>query len=295
MKYITKKRILIFISVLLAVGAVYLAYVLYQDASVSSPAADSEKLEPSSAKSGDSERTISFAAKQKISFKKYGFRRELVVEKPTMLFQFVEDDLGMEHVRFGVYRDAALSSPVDEADIGYNLRAWWDFEEGGDLDDYPEYKPDLTTFLEPGTYYIGIYTTDATDTFTVEYHSLYSPVEEEIVLEEGKSAAFFGDGNEETFFRIDVPGVGAVTVDTHGFAGKLWLCDADKKEISDAVEVGAEWKRSDERKLRFDIKSEGSYYLKLTDYPKAFTEKNSVKGTLFVNHIKYSYQEDRSR
>lgn len=35
--------------------------------------------------------------------------------------------------------------------------------------------------------------------------------------------------------------------------------------------------------------------LKLTDYPKAFTEKNSVKGTLFVNHIKYSYQEDISR
>lgn len=63
----------------------------------------------------------------------HNFPRSCCAGEPTMLFQFVEDDLGMEHVRFGVYCDAALSSPVDEADIDYNLKAWWDFEEGGDL------------------------------------------------------------------------------------------------------------------------------------------------------------------
>lgn len=291
MKHFTKKKVIICLSVLLVIGAVSLAYVLHQDGSVSNPATDSEKLKPASVESGDGERTIGFAGKQKIAFKKYGFRRELVIEEPTVVYQYVAQELGMEHVRFGIYHDAALKSPVNEADVGYNLKAKWDFEEGGDLKDYPEYKPDLRTFLEPGTYYIGLYTTEKADTFTAAYSSAFSAVKEELKLEEGESAAFFGDGNEETYFRIDVPDAGTVIVDAHGFAGKLYLCDENKKEISDAVEAAAEWKRSDSREIIFDVKTKGTYYLKLTDYPKEFTEKYSVKGTLFMNHIKYSYQK----
>lgn len=293
MKHITKKKVIVCLSVLLAIGAVYLAYVLYQDASVSNPVTDSEKLKPVSAESGSGERTIGFAGKQKIAFKKYGFRRELVIEEPTMVYQYVAEDLGMEHVRFGIYRDAALKSPVNEADVGYNLKAWWAFEEGGDLKAYPDYKPDLRTFLEPGTYYIGLYTTNAADTFTAMYSSVFSAVKGELQLEEGKSTAFFGDGNEETFFRIDVPDAGTVIVDTHGFAGKLCLCGADKKEISDPAET--KWEKGDPREIAFDVKAKGIYYLKLTDYPEAFTEKKAIEGSLFMNHIKYSYEKQRSK
>lgn len=289
MKNVTKKKVIVCLSVLLAIGAVYLAYVLYQDASVAGPAADSTRLMPVSAEKGSGEKMISFAGKQKIAFKKYGFRSKLVIEEPTVVYQYVAEELGMEHVRFGIYRDAALKSPVSEADVGYNLKAWWDLEEGGDLKDYPDYKPDLRTFLEPGTYYVGLYTTETADEFTAAYSSVFSAVKKELQLEEGKSAAFFGDGNEETFFRIDVPDAGTITVDTHGFAGKLCLCDAEKKEISDAAE--AKWEKGDPREISFNVKTKGIYYLKLADYPKEFTEKNAIKGSLFMNHIKYSYQK----
>ena len=50
-------------------------------------------------------------------------------------------------------------------------------------------------------------------------------------LEEGKTERFFGNYNEETLFRMDIPAEGRITVDTCMFAGTLYLCDADKKEI----------------------------------------------------------------
>lgn len=289
MKHVTKKELIVFALIPLIIGMIYFAHILYKDAQVTSPSTNSEVLKPVSWEKHD-ERTVSLADRQRITFRKYGFRRKLKIKERTVVYQHIDDDFGMEHVKFGIYHDAALKDAVNEADVGYNMNAGWEMEEGGDPEDYPEYKRHMLTLLEPGDYYVAIYTTDASDDFSMEYASRYSVVKDEIALEEGKTERFFGNYNEETLFRMDIPAEGLITVDTRMFAGTLYLCDADKKEISYGAKVPIE--RTSEANVSFDIKAKGTYYLKLTDYLIGYNEGKGGLGKFFENYIKYEYQRN---
>ncbi len=217
----------------------------------------------------------------------YGFIEKLEIKEPTMVSQYVAEEIGMEHVTFGIYEDPQLKRAVDEADVGYNLKAKWAFEEGGDLDDYPDYKPYLRVALQPGTYYAAVYTTKESDDFTLTYSSWYCTIENDITLQEGEPAYFPGDGNEETYFRIDVDATGEIIIGATGFAGKLCLCSENKEAISEEVSVPAEpEKRQD---IVFRVDQPGTYYLRLRDYPDDFTSRNTTYSKLFLNHIKYSF------
>lgn len=220
----------------------------------------------------------------------YGFWEKLELKEPAVVTQYVENDIGMEHVKFGIYKDPALQQSIDEADVGYNLKARWAFEEGGDLDDYPEYKPYLRMVLEPGTYYMAVYTTKKSDDFLLSYISWCCTIENDIQLQPGETAYFLGDANEETYFRVDVNAAGEIIVEPNGFAGKLSLCSEDKEIISEEVTVSEEMRKKQD--AVFPVEKAGTYYLRLRDYPDSYTEAYNEDNRLYMNHIIYSFKTE---
>lgn len=222
--------------------------------------------------------------------KVYGFMTELEIDEPTMVTQYVADNIGMEHVKFGIYRDRNLEKPIDEADIGYNLKAWWDFEEGGNLEDYPDYKPYLRMALDPGTYYAAVFTTDKDDTFPLTYTSWSCAIKDEIALHDGKPEEFLGDANTETYFRLEIDSTGKIYMSHLGFAGKLTLCNNEKKAISEEIMVPVEHRNMD---IVFDVKKKGVYYLRVSDYSEEYSKKYTDTATLFLNAIGYEFEENK--
>ena len=222
--------------------------------------------------------------------KVYGFMTELEIDEPTMVTQYVADNIGMEHVKFGIYRDRNLEKPIDEADIGYNLKAWWDFEEGGNLEDYPDYKPYLRMALDPGTYYAAVFTTEKDDTFPLTYTSWSCAIKDEIALRDGEPEEFLGDANTETYFRLEIDSTGKIYMSHLGFAGKLTLCNSEKKAISEEIMVPVEQRNMD---IAFDVKKKGVYYLRVSDYSEEYSKKYTDTATLFLNAIGYEFEENK--
>lgn len=114
-------------------------------------------------------------------------------------------------------------------DTTYNNKTFGEMEEGADLKDYPNYKGGLIILLEPGTYYIGIFTSDPRSTYSVTYTSEMLPINKEERLTEGSKSSYqIGLGEQIVDRLISAEKTGRIRVRTDSYCDSLQLCDSAK-------------------------------------------------------------------
>lgn len=236
---------------------------------------------------------VNFAEKERLALGllgfcgKYGFRQELVIKEPTVFAQGMAPDFGMEHIRFGIYRDKALTNPIDEADAGYNFKADSQIEEGADIADYPDYKTSIQVILEPGTYYAAVYSTSPFDKAKATYVSWYDVLDRDLTLEAGKYQYFYPVPEQAYEFPFTVAPDAEIMLETAGVAGTLTLYDTDGKTVLETLHIKADQPYKESKKT-FSFTQGGTYCFKLTDYPESeYKRLHYGWGELHQNWLRY--------
>lgn len=220
--------------------------------------------------------------------RKYGFRRELIIDKPTAFMQYMPPTYNMDHIRFGIYRDKNLADPIDEADAGYNYNADWHIEEGADPSEYPEYKTRIQVILEPGIYYVAVYTTSKWDKGEFLYRSWYDVIDSDLTLKEGEYQYFYAEPGKEYEFPFAVADNAKIVLETIGIAGTLTLYDTDGKTALETLDIAADQPYKGSKK-HFSFEQGGTYYFRLTNYPEELYIKKirEYVSTLNKNWLRY--------
>lgn len=240
---------------------------------ISTDTKDCELLEPFDAdKSGPyDEVTLDFRQKTVISEGKFGYRKKLVLKERAFFRQYSYSD--WNDMWYGVYRDPELTEPIEEVDTTYNNRAFGEMEEGADIKDYPNYKDGMIILLEPGTYYIGIFTSDPRSTYSVTYTSELLPINEEERLTEGSKSAYqVGPGEQIVYRSISAEKTGRIRVRTDSYCDSLHLCDSAKTPIT------KERKSKKHKSLNavFCVTKGKNYYIKITCNRKEFYASDGI-------------------
>ena len=269
MKYISKKELIVFSAILVILAVSFAGYKLYQDSRIPENVVDCEALTPVLAEADcdgySLDKVISFSEKQRISYGKYGFRKRLVIIEPTVVMQYVTDSHDQKHMYYGIYRDENLTEIVNEVDQGYNLKAGYAFEEGAKLEDYPKYQKMIVQPLEPGTYYIGVYTKNPKENFDFLYRSQFAVKKEEYDLEENQVLHFFICEKEQAvYFKVVAEAPHEVEVVSDSYEEDLQLCDKDKNVIQ-ALARKRKGKINGYRGSIYSAKlsEKGTYYIKI--------------------------------
>lgn len=265
-KYMTKKELVGCLIILIICFAIYAGYAIYNDLQVEREVTDYELLSPVQAEVDfngweNDDNVISLSDKQKIAYHKYGFRKKINITKPTVITLYAGGLFSLEHMYYGIYKDELLTAVVNEVDLGYNWKASGAIEEGAELEDYPKYQEMIIEPLEPGTYYIGVFTTKAGDDFDFTYRSQYCTQQEEYQLKENEEQYFFiCKSVQETYFRIDAEDNQKVEITSTCEIENLQLCDKDFSPIKilDKRETG------NGNLYTVQFPKEGIYYLKHT-------------------------------
>ena len=204
---------------------------------------------------------LDFENKATIIYGRYGFRYTLETDEKIVLSQEVLANSGLEKVTFGIYEDEALCKPISEIDMDDVLKMNHKFEMGkASREDYPDFMEWNMVVLEPGIYYLAVFSTDPKEDGVVAYECMYGVVESEIALEEGEWGFFFYAGNDhDTYFKIDVERAGNLILRSERqMHYEIWLCDSNKEPIK---EVKEDKKRSHKRETHVD--EPGTYFLRV--------------------------------
>ena len=283
-------NILIVLIVIVSVMGIIFAVNSKQEMSGCKEPEDSIRLTPNNEADRqsyeDGEVKLNFQEKQQLTKStipgKFGFRRELIIEKPTAFMQHMPVDSNMENIRFGIYKDKTLEEPIEEADAGYNFNASWHMEEGAELSEYPEYKTNIQVILQPGTYYAAVYTTDKSDEGVFLYSSWYDVLDSDLTLEAEKYQYFYAEPGKEYEFPFTVDDNSEIVLETAGIAGRLNLYDTDGKTVLETLQIDANQPYKESKKL-FSFEKGGTYCFRLTDYPQELYEKIPSSGMSVLN------------
>ena len=283
-------NILIVLIVIVSVMGIIFAVNSKQEMSGCKEPEDSIRLTPNNEADRqsyeDGEVKLNFQEKQQQTKStipgKFGFRRELIIEKPTAFMQHMPVDSNMENIRFGIYKDKTLEEPIEEADAGYNFNASWHMEEGAELSEYPEYKTNIQVILQPGTYYAAVHTTDKSDEGVFLYSSWYDVLESDLTLETGEYQYFYAEPGKEYEFPFTVDDNSEIVLETAGIAGTLKLYDTDGKTVLETLQIDANQPYKESKKL-FSFEKGGTYCFRLTDYPQELYEKIPSSGMSVLN------------
>ena len=282
--------ILIVLIVIVSVMGIIFAVNSKQEMSGCKEPEDSIRLTPNNEADRqsyeDGEVKLNFQEKQQLTKStipgKFGFRRELIIEKPTAFMKHMPVDSNMENIRFGIYKDKTLEEPIEEADAGYNFNASWHMEEGAELSEYPEYKTNIQVILQPGTYYAAVYTTDKSDEGVFLYSSWYDVLDSDLTLEAEKYQYFYAEPGKEYEFPFTVDDNSEIVLETAGIAGRLNLYDTDGKTVLETLQIDANQPYKESKKL-FSFEKGGTYCFRLTDYPQELYEKIPSSGMSVLN------------
>lgn len=200
---------------------------------------------------------LAFHDKTKISDDKFGFRKKIVFDKPAILSQYMEENLFFFY--YGLYRDKQLTKPVIEVNTKYNIKAFAQMEEGASESEFPEYKEGYTIKVDPGTYYLGVYTKEPDLTEGISYKCESAPYQEEIFLHPGETGRYTLLNTSDSVLCRIVPASGKIKVTTGAYAGTLQLLDNAKNRISDVI-IPAE---NSPVSAEFSTKPGETYYIKV--------------------------------
>lgn len=220
---------------------------------------DCSLLSPVDARKTPAEENVmlAFHDKTKISDDKFGFRKKIVFDKPVILSQYMEENLFFFY--YGLYRDKQLTKPVIEVDTEYNIHASAQMEEGASESEFPEYKEGYTIKVDPGTYYLGVYTKDPGLTEGVSYKCESAPYHKEIFLHPGKAGTYTLLNASDSVLCKIIPTSGKIKVTTEAYAGTLQLLDKAKNGISGVVTPV----KNSPVSAQFSIKAGETYYIKV--------------------------------
>lgn len=186
---------------------------------------------------GDQGEVFSLTEKAIISKGKYGFRKTLIFKEPVTITQELVADVNLydSPIYYGIYRDKGLRDAIVEVDLKASLHADAAIEEGGDVEDYPEYIPVLRTNLEPGKYYVGIYTTKLFNMDRFKFYSSAGELLDQVELYAGEDAywnyAENAEGEVNFKFVSDRTGKGEMIFETLPQDSVLTICNASKEPV----------------------------------------------------------------
>lgn len=273
------KRIIL----ILLAAAVTLIFVLILSFGSSSEFADMVMPERIifNSQSEEEPKNIDMSEKGFITLGKYGFVRKLEIQEKTALTQRIYDDeLPANAIMYGVYRDRKLNDPVDEVDVAYNMKADIAIDNGEDESEFKKYKYMVSTVLDPGVYYVAVYTKRFWDSFSLSYESQWAVIEGEINLTEGEERIYYGSGTHDTevYCRIKAPRDGIIQVTSHYFA-QLQFFDKNHQTLSEIIEPV----RNKRTKGEISVQKDQIYYAKVS-HP-AGDETSNIRWWI----IKYAY------
>ena len=207
---------------------------------------------------------LDFAERERIMYGKYGFRRKIELKEKTIVEQHISADYYNEDLFFGIYRDALLNEEIEEICVKKGLENS-SASELGLPEPYPGYSEFVEVILEPGTYYLGVYSTNPREDCTAVYESSWATVDTELPLREGEWGLFFLAGNDNyVYFRIEEEKAGLITIEKDFyFDYDVWLCDAEKKPICRAEPDKDSGKKSF-RRVKIELPEAGTYYLRVS-------------------------------
>lgn len=173
---------------------------------------------------------LDFSKKGKITSNKYGFVKTFVVDEEMLFVQSIDESHEMKHLVYGVYEDQQLEVPVVEVKLKNLFRT-------NMADDYGiviNSEDSVSELLEPGTYYLGIYTTKNSDDFMVEYYSLFGYRHMEYQLKEGEVLSYTTVvPHQINLFEIKPAKSGMISVDVQNHCSEIQLLDEDKNVINE--------------------------------------------------------------
>lgn len=144
---------------------------------------------------------------------------------------------------------------------------------------YPESFPYIDVALEPGTYYLAVYSTNAHEDCTVLYESRQAAVDTELELVEEQWGFFFSTGPEQkTYFKIYVPAAGTIYVDRDFWRVTyvVQLCDANKRVIQKST-LEPPGTKSGHQKAKLTVPAAGEYYLQISYNSPPSSYPNEVR------------------
>jgi len=272
---ITKKALFIGLIVILTAGGFLITNRVRAFSSDVIAPVNAEKAE-------DDYRSVSLRDKAVIGIGKYGFRQKIIVERPTIVSQYIAEDDGLRDVRYGIYEDKALTVPVKELDMDYIMDAYFKIEEGAAEEDFPDFSLGHYTLLNPGTYYAGLYTSDFWDFSALKFTSQFAPYEDEIKAVEGEIYSWTFQENMKGNLLIELPegsekGNLSVTIENYPALLKITVLNKQKEEIGGK----AKNEYSLEKAIDFNIDKKDAAYIRLT-WP---AEKRQFSGIINICRI----------
>ncbi len=290
----TSKKNLIIVTVSIVGLLAILCYAsLFSQANKSEVISDCPQLIPDESplmlpneRSDFSVKELDFKEKERISYGKYGFRYKLDIKETAVLMLDVWEDSTLKNISYGVYRSPELGNPVAEVHIEEVLKMDVDNELGNPTEIQPKHQPGEGIVLNPGVYYIAVYSTNSNEDAIAKYESLLAVVNIELSLQEGEWGFFFSTGREQkTYFEVNVPSSGLLYVerDFWRVTYDIQLCDAEKNPIQKPI-LEPSGQEKGHQKAKFTISEPGSYYLQVVS--------GDPKPSCWANEVRYRFMPE---
>lgn len=274
------KRKKIFLSVFLICLTCVILYWAVSGISAQNKVKDCEAMTPVSAHKDASYIDLDFSEKERLSMTKYGFRKKIVLEEPSVIVQNAGGP-PTSFAYFGVFRDDALRDPVEVVDFKWLYRDD-DFEEGK-VDEVP-YDPekDGIVSLEAGTYFAAVYTSNPFSSLEAGYKCQICPLNKDGKLQAGKKAYFYGlSEGQKNIFEIVPEKTGTVSVVSNIFnQGTMKLYDEAGNLLQ---ETHADRNAAEGLDLKFAAEKDVRYLVEITELP---IEKESFG--MYLTWVKYT-------
>lgn len=186
---------------------------------------------------------LDFQEKGKIAPGKYGLVKEFIVDEELYFTQTILASHEMKNVIYGVYEDQQLDIPVDQVKLKDNFKAKIADEKGKPftVDDGVE------TLLDPGKYYLAVYTTKKNDDFELEYSSWYGKTARNSKLNADETLMYtVVEENQANKFTIKPNKTGKIVVDVNDHCSEVQLLDSSGNLIDQSygtlVTIDGEYK-----------------------------------------------------
>lgn len=233
---------------------------------------------------------LTFWKKAIIGKDKYGYREKISFDEPVVISQYVVEDSELENVYYGIYKDKNLENPVHEIDLNYQLKAEAELEEGADSESYPDYEKGFGLKLEPGTYYVAVYTTSLFETDTVEFVTKYGTLEDTVEVAQNQETPWYFAENEarEIYFQVKPQQSGQVTMNL-AYAPEIksvQLCN-DQKEPMQKLNPSKASKGMD---VSFDVEADETYFVHVEFQPGDWGIDTSRATVVYASTVTYAYE-----
>lgn len=268
--------------IIIAIAAICAGKVLFLSFDVS----DCKSLEPQFIAGDSTFRHLDMSEKKRLAFRKYGFRKKIVVDDPTVVTQYAEP-YGMElsDGYFGIFRDKDLTKPVEAVDFKWMYRDA-DFEEGKASEIPYDEKKDGIILLLPGTYYAAVYSTNPFAAYEIAYLSLTCPYNGFCQLQEGQTEYFcIVKENQKNTFSLSLTQGESVRITTNLYVNgtvKLYEPDGTMIKVKRASEAAEQ-----PVQVEFAARSTGIYTVEVSEIEKSREDAYDV----MMYHIKYEHLE----